>query len=143
MFFTRETLVTFIRLLPPCVQHLILRQNVIGPNAPSFVDNDFLLLLTPPSQWVDGSEAGFLFPELDTIQLIYTAAFSDEALLGFIRARMGVHRLGRVRVKFLRCVERDILPELRSFIDEFGLSVSLEYVTSKITWNPHDGLTYR
>ncbi|KAJ7364900.1 hypothetical protein DFH08DRAFT_930627 [Mycena albidolilacea] len=125
-FFTRETLVTFIRLLPPCVQHLILRQNVICPNAPSFVDNDFLLLLTPPSQRVDGSDAGFLFPELDTIQLIYTAAFSDEALLGFIRARMGVHRLGRVRVKFLRYVERDILPELRSFIDEFGLSVSLE-----------------
>jgi hypothetical protein len=56
---------------------------------------------------------------------------------------MGVHRLGRVRVKFLRCVERDILPELRSFIDEFKLSVSLEYVTSKITWNPRDGLTYR
>jgi hypothetical protein len=31
MFFTRVTLVTFIRLLPPCVQHLILRQMSLAP----------------------------------------------------------------------------------------------------------------
>jgi len=53
---------------------------------------------------------------------------------------MEVHRLRRVRVKFYRYVETDILPELRSFIDEFGLDVSLDYLVGTIKWNPRDGL---
>ncbi|KAF7364804.1 hypothetical protein MVEN_00350500 [Mycena venus] len=143
MLFSKETLGTFMGILPPRVQRLVVRQNIIGPSAPILVDRDFLRLLTQPSEAVDGPGTRFIFPALDTIELVYAAAFSDQELLHFIRARMEIHRLHRIRVKFDRYVEDDILPELQSFIDEFGLDVSIEYRLSRDTYNPRDGLPNR
>ncbi|KAJ7868276.1 hypothetical protein B0H13DRAFT_2064361 [Mycena leptocephala] len=137
MLFTRETLTAFLRLLPPSVQRLALRQYVLGSGAPAFVNNEFLCLLAPPPESVNSC---VLFPELDTIDLMYAASFSDDDLLRFIRARMEIHPLRRVRVKFYRGVKNDILPQLQSFIDECGLDVSLEYMKDKPAWNPCDGL---
>jgi hypothetical protein len=137
MLFTRETLTAFLRLLPPSVQRLALRQYVLGSGAPAFVNNEFLCLLAPPPESVNSC---VLFPELDTIDLMYAASFSDDDLLRFIQARMEIHPLRRVRVKFYRGVKNDILPQLQSFIDECGLDVSLEYMKDKPAWNPCDGL---
>ncbi|KAJ6585447.1 hypothetical protein B0H19DRAFT_1109701 [Mycena capillaripes] len=137
MLFTAETFATFLRQLPASLQRLLLRQNVVGPSAPAFVDNEFLRLLAATSESANGP---FLFPELETIELAHAAKFSDEELLCFIRARMEIHPLRRIGVDFYRDMEVDILPQLQSFIDGFGLDVSLKYRRNKIRWTPHDGM---
>ncbi|KAF7364805.1 hypothetical protein MVEN_00350600 [Mycena venus] len=142
---TKEALLTFMKLLPPSVQRLVLRQNVRGSRGLTLIDNEFLHLLAPASHGQAADKplpgAGFLLPEL--IELNCTAGFSDKDLLYFIRARMRYQRLRRVRVQFYRPVEKDILPELRSFIEEFGLDVLLEYNKHRDIWNPRDGLPKR
>ncbi|KAJ7160159.1 hypothetical protein C8R46DRAFT_956340 [Mycena filopes] len=168
LIFTGDTLVAFLRMLPPTIRSLTMRQNVIGFETPSLVSDDILCLLAPPSppskpdpldeassdeashgsessddssesDSSDASPTRCLLPALDTLVVNYAASFSDSDLLRFIRARMAIHPLRRVDVKFFRQVETKILPELKSFQKDFGLLVSLEYLKNKPTWNPREG----
>ncbi|KAJ7017899.1 hypothetical protein C8F04DRAFT_1153793 [Mycena alexandri] len=134
LMFTAETLVAFLQRLPPSVQRLSMRQNVIDPETRSLVDNEILHLLAPSSP----SES-CLLPVLDTFTISYASSFSDDDLLRFIRVRMAIHPLRQVTVRFFRLEETKILPELKSIMDDFGLVVSLDYLTTSSTWNPHDG----
>ncbi|KAJ7617451.1 hypothetical protein DFH06DRAFT_1237705 [Mycena polygramma] len=137
MLFTAETLRDFLRRLPPTVHHLLLRQGVLGHGAPTFVDDEFLRFLAPASESeIDTA----ILPQLDDMELIHAAHFSDEELLRFIRARMGIRPLRRLKVRFFRCVEEDILPQLQPFIDELGLDVSLHYQRRTNAWDPRLGL---
>ncbi|KAJ7617444.1 hypothetical protein DFH06DRAFT_1306823 [Mycena polygramma] len=138
MLFTAATFPAFVQRLPPTVQHLLLCQNLIGPGAPTFVDDEFLRLLAPTSE--SATPAPVILPQLDSIELLYAAHFSDQELLRFIPARMNIHPLRRVRIRFDRYAEEDILPRLQPFIDEFGLDVSLKYERKTIAWNPRAGL---
>ncbi|KAF7364798.1 hypothetical protein MVEN_00349800 [Mycena venus] len=144
LLFTKEALITFMQLLPPSVQFLALRQCVAGTSVPAIADSDFLRSLIPPpsDETQPGAGAGLLLSQLDTLELHYSASFSDDELLRFVRARMDHHPLRRVHVKFYREAESDILPELRSFV---GLDVSLEYnnMRPRNVWNPRDGLRGR
>ncbi|KAJ6504723.1 hypothetical protein C8R47DRAFT_156240 [Mycena vitilis] len=137
MLFTAETLRAFLRRLPSTVQHLLLRQGVLGHGAPTFIDDEFLRLLAPAS---DSETDPALLPQLDDMELIHAAHFSDEELLRFIRARMEIRPLRRVKIRFFRSMEEDIFPQLQPLIDDTGLDVSLHYQRRIHAWDPRLGL---
>ncbi|KAJ6504706.1 hypothetical protein C8R47DRAFT_1209970 [Mycena vitilis] len=138
MLFTAATFPAFVQRLPPTGQHLLLCQNLIGPGAPTFVDDAFLRSLAPSSE--SATAPVVVLPQMDTIELIYAAHFLDQELLRFIPARMNIHPLRRVRIRFDRYAEEDILPQLQPLIDEFGLDFSLKYELKTPKWNPRAGL---
>ncbi|KAF7291922.1 hypothetical protein MIND_01217600 [Mycena indigotica] len=125
-FFTRESLEEFLRdvplsfttlnLRPACYQH--------DSRVPSAVVDDALLrALSDPHQP--------LAPTLQNLELSYSAEVSDEALLDFVRTKMGhggaLKPLRHLSVLFRRRLEQDILPDLQVFSREQGLDVELRY----------------
>ncbi|KAJ7464744.1 hypothetical protein B0H11DRAFT_2051044 [Mycena galericulata] len=135
LFFTGNSLATFLRQLSPSVRSLHLRQSIVG-NAHDVVNQDILRLLTP-------QDHGWLLPNLETIELNHATGFSDDELLHFIRARLesnSEHRLRHVTAKFFRYMLKDIVSELKPLMDEFNLEVSLHYWKEKERWNPREGL---
>ncbi|KAJ7143614.1 hypothetical protein C8R43DRAFT_1014781 [Mycena crocata] len=136
--FPPESFTPFLRQLAPSLKTLCLRQSVMGPGVPSRVNSDVLLLLTPQPD-------GFcvLFPKLQSIEFDHASGFSDYELLAFISARMRVHStrcLRRVKAKFFRHMESNIRSQLKPFIEEFDLAVSLNYINKDGLWNPRLGL---
>ncbi|KAJ7062340.1 hypothetical protein C8F01DRAFT_1252163 [Mycena amicta] len=106
-----------VRALPPSLQRLAIHQN------PSFqiVDDDFMALMTPDL----GSQP--VCSGLQDVAIRNCLDLSDVALLKFISAKMNsTYLLKRLRIKFQRLMEVDILPELQSFVDA-GLKLVVEY----------------
>ncbi|KAJ7913523.1 hypothetical protein B0H13DRAFT_2468585 [Mycena leptocephala] len=123
----------------PTISHLRLASDTLPGGLASLDDAFLALFCTPPDT---------LCPILTHLTVTNQfAGFSDAAALTFVRARMTMAcPLQQFRVDFLRPMEVDIMPELRSFISEDGLRVDLRYTPlpwGLLPWefNPREGLS--
>ncbi|KAJ6594621.1 hypothetical protein B0H19DRAFT_1056875 [Mycena capillaripes] len=134
--FSKISLLDTLNHLPPTLRRLSIldiihggRQGIeLGP-----LDDDVLAVLA------------ISCAALETLNIIFCSAISDEALLKFIIARMtkgSRTALKRVEIQFIREMTIDILPNLEAFIDT-GLDISVRYSppqTTSTLFSPWHGL---
>ncbi|KAJ7134681.1 hypothetical protein C8R44DRAFT_771133 [Mycena epipterygia] len=133
--FGKSSLAHIIRNLAPTVRRL----SIEGTGGPSGVDDDFLAVLTPGP-----GRLPLFCPTLKEISINQSGSISETAVLRFVTARMAVgpgkNTLKRVKIRFNKEMEYDILPGLQPFI-EAGLEVSLHHFTPfPIHSSPWQGL---
>ncbi|KAJ7472644.1 hypothetical protein FB451DRAFT_1250241 [Mycena latifolia] len=121
--------------LTPMLQELSLRWE---PIATPDSDGDLITLLTPSTS----DPRRTLCPHLRVLNILHFVALTDQALLGFIRARTATHleqvaSLSSIRATFSRPMEVDIIPMLQPLIGA-GLKVSLEYIPPFQSYSPSE-----
>ncbi|KAJ7143562.1 hypothetical protein C8R43DRAFT_1237889 [Mycena crocata] len=136
LLFSSDTLTEFFRLVPR-LRRLCLRLGSGVGLERTLVDDSLLSQLIPTP-----SSAGFC-PLLAEVEFDLCAAFSDDLLYDFIRARMNSpHPLELVDVEFEREKYRDIAPELEPFIVSGRLRLFLEYtMPDQWRYRPREGLS--
>ncbi|KAJ7443021.1 hypothetical protein FB451DRAFT_1437980 [Mycena latifolia] len=116
--FSKLFLASFLRELPPTLRELNISSDVTGYDNGSF-DDEILESLSPSVDFPTPC-----CPGLQALEIQYSSAISDEALLRFLRSRT----LKRVVIRFNRAMELDICPELQPLVQN-GLHLALTYIT--------------
>ncbi|KAJ7437726.1 hypothetical protein FB451DRAFT_1193044 [Mycena latifolia] len=117
-WFSKLFLASCLRELPPTLRELNISSDVTGYDNGSF-DDEILESLSPSVDFPTPC-----CPGLQALEIQYSSAISDEALLRFLRSRT----LKRVVISFNRAMELDIRPELQPSVEN-GLHLALTYNT--------------
>ncbi|KAJ7646562.1 hypothetical protein FB45DRAFT_998046 [Roridomyces roridus] len=125
--FIERSLVEVLSKLPPTLHDLRI------DNFPWGDPDDAILSILAPSL------PPFPCPGLQSLTITNCRNMGDDAVVYFVATRMvlasqgsgsgGVTPLKRIRIKFQRPLERDVMPDLRPFI-EGGLKVSIQHASS-------------
>ncbi|KAJ7442995.1 hypothetical protein FB451DRAFT_1057190, partial [Mycena latifolia] len=123
-------LASFLRELPPTLRELNISKDFSSYyENPSFDDeilDSFIPSVDFPSPCCPGLQA---------LEIRYSCAISDKALLRFLKSRT----LKRVVICFDRVMELDIRPELQSLVQN-GLHLELAYHPPMQSFSPWEGL---
>ncbi|KAJ6506071.1 hypothetical protein DFH09DRAFT_1438599 [Mycena vulgaris] len=134
--FSKTSLGDFLRALPPSVPKIkigkldefawySLREDY------SIFDDEILKSLIPSPEFPT-----LVCPDLQMLEMNHGFSCSEEALLRFIKSKS----LKRVVVRFSRNMERDIRPDLQTFVQN-GLHLELTYLPPRVfPFSPWQGL---
>ncbi|KAJ7441753.1 hypothetical protein FB451DRAFT_96336 [Mycena latifolia] len=128
VWFSNPFLASFLRELPPTLRELKISVDPSFDNA-SF-DDEFLESLSPSVDFPTPC-----CPGLQALEIQYSSAISDAALLRFLESRT----LKRVVICFHRAMELDIRPELQPLVQN-GLHLALMYNPPVQSFSPWEGL---
>ncbi|KAJ7090848.1 hypothetical protein B0H15DRAFT_884146 [Mycena belliarum] len=130
--FTKASLLSFLRDLPPDLSELKISEFDPGSRHAIFDDEILERLISSP----DSATGTPRCAALQTLEIAY-ATISDEALLRFIKSRKAL--LTRIVVGFGRDMELDIRPALQSLLQD-GLHLELRYNPPPPLLSPWAGL---